>query len=71
MIGRAKILYERKLELEEQLEKIIKIVEAQIKLIKVVSSYSVTDAHLLPQLQAIEEAKNVLGKEDSSKEANE
>ena len=34
--------------------------EAQIKLIKVLAS-SLTDAHLWPQLQAIEEAKKVLG----------
>ena len=61
MIGRAKILYARKLKLEEQLEKMIEIAESQIRVIKVVSSHSVTNAHLSPQLQAIEEAKKVLG----------
>lgn len=69
MIGRAKILYARKLELEEQLERIINTAEAQIKLIKVLAP-SLTETNLSPQLKDIEEAKKVLGKEDSSKEAN-
>ena len=53
MKERVKILYARKLELEEQLAKMIETSEAQIKLIKVLAS-SLTDAHLWPQLQAIE-----------------
>ncbi len=60
MKERVKILYARKLELEEQLKIIIETAEAQIKLIKVLAP-SLTEKNLSPQLEAIEEAKKVLG----------
>jgi len=56
---RIKILNERKLELEEQLIKMVAIAEAQIRTIKLVTGFP--DVFLSPQIEAIEEARKVLG----------
>ena len=59
MDKRIKILHDRKLELEEQLIKMLAIAEAQIRTIKLVTGFP--DIYLSPQIEAIEEARKVLG----------
>ena len=45
---------------KEQLESLIEICEKQIKTIKVLSDYTLTDTHLKPQLDVIKKAKEFL-----------